>query len=139
MDLSLENVEFAVSHWIENMVDHRGRKRTGMVPETLWYGTSDWSIGQRICSNNGRPFGNNNEPNVLQGQYNLQPKCLKHLTNDGRWGMLAETKLTGLVYHTRQEREFRKETENVTGNLVVIGGYREAHAATHPHGFWASP
>lgn len=139
MDLSLESVEFAVSHWIDNMVDHRGRKRTAVSPVTLWHGTSDWSIAKRICSRGGRPFSNNNEPNVLMTEYDLQPKRLTHLTNDGRWGLAAEPKYTGLYYHIRKQREIRHHTEEITGNLVVIGSYREAHGAVHPHFIWASP
>lgn len=139
MDLSLESVEFARAHWHTNMVDHRGRKRTGVLPKTLWHGVSDWSIALRICSRNGRPFGNNNEPNVLQSTLDLMPKMLTHLTDDGRWGLLGPKEKAGLYYHTRLEREIRKETEPITGNLVVIGNYAEAHAAVHPHFIWASP
>ena len=139
MDLSLDAVEFAVAHWIQNMVDHRGRKRTGVMPKVLWHGVSDWSNARRITSSGGRPFSNNNEPNVLMQDFELVPKRLTHLTDDGRWGLKAETKYTGFYWHTRLEREIRKETEQITGNLVVQGCYREAHGVTHPHGFWGSP
>jgi hypothetical protein len=138
LDLGVEALETGIASWIENMVDQRGRKVTAL-PMTLMVGPSDWSVAHRLCESIDRPFSNNNDPNVVRTKYNLKPKIARHMTNDGRWFLLAPKEKTGLVIHTRIKQKIKRDTDTDTGNLLFQGRYRKSYGVFTPLGVWGSP
>lgn len=136
-DLSIDSLEAALSHWRVNMVDQRGRK-IRPEPKILLVGPSDQWVAERILSSTGRPFGNMNDPNVVR-KAGLRVVVSDFLTDDGRWFILGESGQTGLQYFQRKTHEMRRHDDGRTGNLLMVGRYRESHGTSHVTGIWGSP
>ena len=137
-DLSLESLELALASWRTGMVDQRGRK-IGIRPKILLVGPSDESVAKRIVYSTQRPFGNDNDPNVYIKEHNLQVMVSDYITDDGRWFLLADKRNTGLCYNMRVNKEMERRDDTRTGNMLMVGRYRESHGASHVHGVYGSP
>lgn len=136
-DLSLESFEAALSAWRTGMVDHRGRKIT-VQPEILLVGPSDEFIAERIIASPMRPFGSDNDVNAAKRRRNIRVVVSDYLTDDGRWFLLAGKGKTGLRYQNRVPFQTRRRDDPYTGNMMMVGRYRESHGATHPTGIYGS-
>lgn len=137
-DLSLEALETFLSSWRTGMVDQRGRKTT-IRPKTLMVGPSDEWIAHRILMTEKRPFGGDNDVNAVRQRRDLEIFVADFLTDDSRWFLLADKKQTGLRYNLRAKREMRRRDDPRTGNLLMIGRYRESHGASHVYGIYGTP
>jgi phage major head subunit gpT-like protein len=136
-DLSVDSLEAALSHWRVNMVDQRGRK-IRPEPKILLVGVTDRFIAERILTSEKRPFGNDNDPNVLKNA-GLRVVVSDFLTDDGRWFLLGEPGQTALTYFQRKPHEMQRHDDGRTGNMLMVGRYRESHGASHVTGVWGSP
>lgn len=137
-DLSIESLETLLTQWRTGMVDQRGRK-LGMQPKYLMVGPSDESIAYRILNSDKRPFGNDNDPNFVKTQRNLQVLVADYMTDDGRWFLLADKPYTGLQYNLRVGQEMERRDDSRTGNMLMVARYRESHGASHTGGIMGSP
>jgi len=136
-DLSLESLETALSAWRTNMVDQRGRK---IVPEPkiLLVGPTDRWIAEKILGSEKVPDSNNNAKNVVRN-VGLRVVVSDFMTDDGRWFLLADPSETALTYFQRKSHEVRRRDDEVTGNMLMVGRYRESHGASHVTGIYGSP
>lgn len=134
---SVESVELALIMFEKEMVDHRGRPQ-GIMPKYIWCGPSHRFIMRRLLETQLRPFGNNNDINVLR-DYNLELKVLHHINDDGRWGIMGMPGETGLRYFNRETFTIETDREPTTRNDIYMAFYEESHGATHPLGFWGNP
>lgn len=137
-DLSIESLEAALTLWRTDQKDQRGRKITTR-PKILLVGPSDQFMAWRITDAQNRPGGNDNDPNVVKTKANLEVFVSDFLSDDGRWFLLAPKEETGLTYFDRAPTEMRRRDDSRTGNLLMIGRYRESHGASHVWGVFGSP
>lgn len=136
-DLTIESLEALLNQWSSGMVDQRGRK-LAVQPVRLVVGTDDRFNAQRIVNSIQRPFTADNDPNTIKA-LDLQVLVMTHMTNDGRWFLLAEKKQTALLWFNRRPISLQRETDGLaTGNLVLTGSYRESHGASHVSGIAGS-
>jgi phage major head subunit gpT-like protein len=132
-DLSIESLEALLNQWSSGMVDQRGRK-LAIQPVRLVVGTDDRFNAQRIVNSIQRPFTADNDPNTIRA-LDLQVIVMTHMTNDGRWFLMADKKETAVLWFNRRPISLQRETDGLaTGNLVLTGSYRESHGITHPTG-----
>lgn len=136
-DLSIEALETFLTNWRTNMVDQRGRKLT-IRPELLMVGPTDEWIAERILMSEQRPFGPDNDVNAIRTRRSLRAFVADFMTDDSRWFLLAGKGKTGLRYNMRAKREMRRRDDPRTGNLLMIGRYRESHGASHVYGIYGS-
>jgi phage major head subunit gpT-like protein len=136
-DLSIESLEALLVQWRTSMVDQRGRK-IAPRPRVLMVGPSDVHIANRIVNSMQRPFTADNDVNTIR-DYDLKVVVMDHLTDDGRWFLLADKKDTGLVWNQRAALSMRKRDDPRTGNLMFIARYRESHGTPHVTGAMGSP
>src|SRR5437868_4190091 len=120
------------------MVDQRGRKVT-IRPEVLMVGPSDEWVAHRLLESDKRPFGGDNDVNAVKERRRLRIFVADFMTDDSRWFLLANKRFTGLRYNLRAKREMRRRDDPRTGNLLLVGRYRESHGASHPYGIYGSP
>lgn len=137
-DLSIESLETALSAWRTGMVDQRGRK-LGIRPRVLMVGPSDEFVAKRILNSDKRPQSADNDPNVVKTERDLEVMVCDYLTDDGRWFLLAEKNQTGLCYNMRVNKEMERRDDTRTGNMLMVGRYRESHGASHCYGIYGSP
>lgn len=137
-DLSIESLETFLSSWRTNMVDQRGRKLT-IRPEVLMVGVADEWIAHRLLMTDQRPFSADNDVNAVKERRQLRPFVADFMTDDSRWFLLANKMATGLRYNLRAKREMRRRDDPRTGNLLMIGRYRESHGASHVWGIFGTP
>lgn len=137
-DLSVESLETFLSNWRTNMVDQRGRKLT-IRPEIMMVGIADEWIGHRILMTDQRPFTADNDVNAVKQRRSLRMMVADFMTDDSRWFLLANKRFTGLRYNLRAKREMRRRDDPRTGNLLMIGRYRESHGASHVYGVYGTP
>jgi phage major head subunit gpT-like protein len=132
-DLTIESLEALLNQWSSGMVDQRGRK-LAIQPTRLVVGTDDRFNAQRIVNSIQRPFTADNDPNTVRA-LGLQPIVLTHMTNDGRWFLMAEKDECSVLWFNRRPVSLQRETDGLaTGNLVLTGSYRESHGITSPVG-----
>lgn len=136
-DLSIESLETFLTNWRTNMVDQRGRKLT-IRPEVLMVGPSDEWVAHRLLMTEQRPFSADNDVNAVRERRSLRPFVADFMTDDSRWFLLANKMATGLRYNLRAKREMRRRDDPRTGNLLMIGRYRESHGASHVYGLYGS-
>lgn len=137
-DLSIESLELALTQWRTGMVDQRGRK-VSIRPEILLVGPSDEWMAHRILETERRPGGNDNDRNVVKDRRRLKIVVADFMTDDGRWFILGAKGKTGLRYNRRKALEVRRRDDPRTGNLLMVGRYRESHGASHCWGVFGSP
>jgi hypothetical protein len=138
MDLSIEALEFAVSHWYQNQRNQRGQL-VMTAPATLLTGTGDWALARRLIeTTRGRPQSADNDKNVIQ---DIVKDTFAHplLTNDGRWFLFGDKEDTGLTYYERVKPDVERWPDGDTGNMRMVGRYRSSWGATHVYGIWGSP
>ena len=137
-DFSPEALEAGLTLFRTDQKDQRGRKKTAR-PRVLMVGPSDAWAAWRATESINRPGGNDNDPNVIRTKANLEVFVCDFLSDDGRWFLLAPKEQTGLVYFDRASTEMKRRDDSRTGNLLMIGRYRESHGASHPEGIFGSP
>lgn len=137
-DLSIESLETALAAWRSGMVDQRGRK-INPQPEILLVGPGDELLAHRLLTATLRPGGNDNDPNAVRERRNLRVVVWDQMTDDGRWFLLAPKKQRALHWFNRKALAVRRADEDRTGNMLMIGRYRESHGATHVTGIYGSP
>ena len=137
-DLTIESLEAGLTLWRTEQKDQRGRRLT-IRPTVLLVGSSDQWIAWRITESVLRPGGNDNDPNVVKTKANLTVIVSDFMADDGRWFLLAPKEQTGLIYFDRAPTEMRRRDDSRTGNLLMIGRYRESHGASHVWGVFGSP
>lgn len=137
-DFSPEALEAALTLFRTEQKDQRGRKLT-IRPRVLLVGPSDAWAAWRATESINRPGGNDNDPNVIRTKANLEVFVCDFLSDDGRWFLLAPKEQTGLVYFDRAATEMRRRDDSRTGNLLMIGRYRESHGASHTMGVFGTP
>jgi phage major head subunit gpT-like protein len=136
-DLSIESLEALLTQWRTSMVDNRGRK-IAPLPKVLMVGPSDEHIARRIVESDKRPFTADNDTNTIQ-KYGLRVQVMDHLTDDGRWFLLADKRDTGLVWNSRAPLSMRKRDDPRTGNLMFISRFRASWGTVHVYGLMGSP
>lgn len=137
VDLSQESLEAAVQAWTTTMLDQRGRK-LDIEPAVLMVGPSDRFLAQRLINSIQRPFSADNDINPLKG-IGLRIHVAPHLTDDGRWFLLAPKEQTGLVWFKRVATQMKRYPDPATGNERFVSRYRESHGTPHPTGIYGSP
>lgn len=137
-DLQIESLEAALTLWRTEQKDQRGRK-LAVRPAVLLVGPSDQWVAWRLTESDLRPGGSDNDVNVIKTKVGLKVMVSNFLADDGRWFLLAPKEQTGLVYFDRAPTEMRRRDDPRTGNLLMIGRYRESHGASHPWGIFGSP
>jgi hypothetical protein len=137
-DLGLESLETFLTSWRTGMVDQRGRKVT-IRPEILMVGPSDEWTAHRLLESDKRPFSADNDVNAVKERRRLQIFVADFMTDDSRWFLLANKRMTGLRYNLRAKREMRRRDDPRTGNLLMVGRYRESHGASHVYGIYGTP
>lgn len=136
-DLTIESLEALLNQWSSGMLDQRGRK-LAIQPTRLVVGTDDRFNALRIVNAIQRPFTADNDPNTIRA-LNLEVLVMTHMTNDGRWFLLAPKEETALLWFNRRPISLQRESDGLaTGNLVITGSYRESHGATHVSGIAGS-
>lgn len=138
MDLSIESLEFMISHWMANQVNQRGQK-TMTMPEEILVGADDGPLAMRLIKSYGRPQSNVNDPNVVTTWIK---NVIVHplLTNDRRWGALGPKAKRGLRYFYKMKPNVVKWVDrDEKGNAVFAGLYREQHGMTYANELWFSP
>lgn len=137
LDLSIEALEFAYSHWVANQVNQRGQKlMTG--PKTLMIGPADWALARRLVGTRGRrPQSADNDINAVD---DLDLSDLMHplLTNDGRWLLFAPKEDHMMNYFDRVKPNVERWPDADNGNLRYVGRYRAISGATGVSGVWGS-
>lgn len=136
-DLSIETLETLLTQWRTGMLDQRGRKML-VPPAILLVGPTDEWIAKRILMSEKRPQGADNDPNVVKTERDLKCFVSDFLTDDGRWFLLAPMSETGLQYNDRRPNQMRRRDDPRTGNVLMIGTYRESHGASHVYGVMGS-
>lgn len=137
-DLSIESLEAGLISFMKDQVDLRGRKQM-IEPKYLVVGTSDFFIAHRLLEATLRPFSNNNDPNIIKSQFNLQVVCLKHMSDDTRWFLIADQKDNGWHWLDRERFTLRTTDEQDTGNFIWQTFSRFAYGVTTPTGTYGSP
>lgn len=135
MDLSIETLEYMLSHWMTNQKNQRGQILM-TSPVTLMVGASDGPLAKRLIRSKNRPQSSDNDPNVLDGLDHLMIHPL--LTDDGRFLAFAPKKETGLTFYRRKAPNVERWPDSDTGNQRYIGRYRASWGATHVSGIWGS-
>lgn len=136
-DLTIESLEALLNQWSSGMLDQRGRK-LAIQPTRLVVGTDDRFNALRIVNAIQRPFTADNDPNTIRA-LNLEVLVMTHMTNDGRWFLLAPKEETAILWFNRRPISLQRESDGLaTGNLVITGSYRESHGATHVTGIAGS-
>jgi hypothetical protein len=137
-DLSEASLEALLVQWSQQMVNQRGFK-VAIMPKVLMVGPSDRFVGLRLLNSIQRPFTADNDPNTFK-DLGLQLLVMPHLTDDGRWFLLADKKETGLMWWNRRPISMQRETDGLaTGNLVIMGSYRSSYGVSHVTGIAGSP
>lgn len=136
-DLSYEAMEFAIAHWMANMVDPRGLL-SNMMPGVLLAGVNNWGMAHRILKTMGAmPGSANNDVNAVTDQFTIKPVIHKLLTNDGRWLLLApQDPDYGLRYYERVRPGVIRGSDTDTGDYRYWGRYRCSSGASHVFGVW---
>jgi len=101
-------------------------------------GPSDEHIAKRIVNSTQRPFTADNDVNTIR-DYGLEVVVMDHLTDDGRWFLLADKNDTGLVYNDRAPLSMRKRDDPRTGNLMFVARFRASWGTPHVYGIAGSP
>lgn len=136
-DLSLESLELFLTNWRTNMLDQRGRK-FAMRPRKLMVGPADEWVAHRLLESDKRPFSADNDVNAVKERRNLEVFVADFMTDDSRWFLLADVAQTGARYNLRAKREMRRRDDPRTGNLLMVGRYRESHGFAHPYGIYGT-
>lgn len=134
MDLAVESLEHALSHWMVNQVNQRGQVMMTQ-PSVLLVGAADAPMARRLLgTTRGRPQSADNDINYFN-DFDIEAIAHPLLTNDGRWLLLSPSDPDyGLTYVDRVKPNVRKWPDADNGNLRMCGRYREAHGATHVTG-----
>ena len=137
MDLSIEALEFAVGHWAINQKNQRGQL-TMRPPEDLIVAANDWMLAKRLQGTTKLPTSANNDINPV-GDILKRVIFNPLLTNDGRWGLHADKRFTGLRFYWRERPNVKKWPDGDNGNTRLVGFFRKIHGATHTMNVWWSP
>lgn len=137
MDLSIEALEYMLSHWMVNQVNQRGQVLM-TTPRMLLVGANDGPLAERLLGTSSRPTSADNDINIIRRR-NLELVVHPLLTNDGRWLAFGPKEKTGLNYFERWGPNVERWPDGDNGNLRLVGWYRESHGATHVSNVWGSP
>jgi hypothetical protein len=136
-DLTRESLELALIQWHNQMMDLRGRK-TAVPPARLVVGVSDQMTARRLLKSINMPGTNNNDPNVIK-DFNLELHVMTHMTDDGRWFLLAPKEKTCLNWFNRRPITVERETAgDGSGNLLISVSARWSSGASAPFGILGS-
>lgn len=137
-DLSIESLEEGLISFMNDQVDFRGRKQM-IEPKYLLVAPSDYFVAHRLVESTLRPFSNNNDPNIIKSKFNLQVVCLKYMSNDTRWFLVADQRDNGWYWLDREKLTIRTLDEQDTGNFIWQLFWRAAYGVTHAFGTYGSP
>lgn len=136
-DLTLESLETLLIQAHSSTVDQRGNK-VMVKPRILAVPVGYEILAERIVKSTQRPFTTDNDVNVSAVR-GLDVQVFTHMTDDGRWYLLADKKDHSLQWIDRQDLDLQTETDGTaTGNKIVMGSYRAAVGISHPIGIWGS-
>ena len=137
-DLTPESLELALIQWRTGTVDMRGQKLM-LRPRYLVVGPRDEYNAKRILLSTQRAYTANNDKNVLQ-DLDLQLIVLTHMTDDGRWYILAGKDDHTLNWFVRRPFTVDRMTVGYgSDNLLICASYRIASpGVTGPMGIFGS-
>jgi hypothetical protein len=135
--LSIEALETALQQWTSGMLDQRGRKYDAR-PAILVVGPSDEFLAKRLVNSTLRPQTHDNDVNAIRDR-NLEVFVNPHMTDDGRWFLLAPKERTGLTYFDRVAPMVRRYDTGDTGNIAMVARMRNSHGMSNPGGVYGSP
>ncbi len=136
--LSIEALEAALQAWTTGMVDQRGRKYL-IRPKILMVGAQDEFLAKRlVMTSQGRPQGSDNDINAIRDR-DLTVMVNPHLTEDGRWFLIAPKGRQALTQFDRVKAGVRRDTHFDSGNLKFICRQRMSHGTSHVTGIYGSP
>jgi hypothetical protein len=138
-DLSPESLDLLLQQWMDGMVNQRGMKIAGSVPpKYVLCGTNDVNLVQQILKSSQYPGNANNDINPFKS-WNLEPLVVPHLTNDGRWFLVAEKSKTGLTWFNRRPLSIERDTDGTgSGNEIYSATYRSISGTAHVTGIMGS-
>lgn len=136
--LGVEALEERLQAWTTGMVTQRGFKYD-FKPTLLMVGASDQIMAKRLVNSINRPVSNNNDPNVIRTDWDLEVFVNPHLTDDGRWFLFAPKANTALVHFDRKRANVRRYDAGDSGNLKMVSSMRNSHGASHVSGIAGSP
>lgn len=136
-DLTIESLELALIAWRQQMVDQRGFP-VNIKPKYLLHGTGNEINALRILNSMYRPNTDLNDENVVR-RWNLEPLCATHLTNDGRWFLVAAPADNQAYWFDRQPLRMDRDTD-VVGTLSTsfVAWMRFSSGITSPLGQFGS-
>lgn len=136
--LSIESLEERLQAWTVGMVTQRGFKYN-FRPEILMVGAADESLAFRLVNSPNRPQGADNDKNWVQSQRSLKVVVNPHMTDDGRWFLLAAKQNTKLTHFDRVKAGIRRFDNNPTGNRQFISRMRISKMCAGAEGISGSP
>lgn len=136
--LSVEALEERLQAWTTGMLDHRGLKYN-FRPAVLMVGAGDEGMALRLTQAVGRPQSADNDPNALIRNRGLRVVVNPHLTDDGRWFLLADKRHTRLVHFDRKKAAINRWDANDSGNVKFRARMRISHGASGVEGISGSP
>jgi len=136
---SLSNTayEAALMAWTTGMVDQRGLKLE-FRPEVLMVGPSNESLGWRILNSQQRQGSADNDANFARTR-KVRLFVNPHLTDDGRWFLLANKKKTRHTFFDRVSAGVRDAENAANGNMRKVVRSRFSKMCAHPVGTYGSP
>jgi hypothetical protein len=79
-----------------------------------------------------------NDVNVLRDE-GLEVFVATHLTDDGRWYLIADPADTSLTWFNRRPVTMDRETDGTgSGNYITVASYRASSGVTGPTGIFGS-
>lgn len=136
--LSQAALEERLQAWGIDFRDARGLKVTIGV-KTLMVGNSDMMLMHRLLkTRDKRPFSADNDINPVS-EFDLEGVVNKHMTDDGRWFLLAPKNETGLTWFDREKMNVKTFPTEATGNISVRATMRFMHMIPHALGIMGSP
>lgn len=136
-DFSVEALEAALMQWHGQMVDLRGRK-LNIQPKYVLHPVSTQIDVLRVLNSLYRPNSDLNDVNVIRN-WNLEPLCSSHLTDDGRWYLIGAPADTTLQWWNRRNFTLDRETDSTgTQNEIYVASRRFSLGITAPHGIFGS-
>lgn len=131
-------LEERLSAWSIDMITPRGLKMSYMRPETLMVGPSNQMLAKRVVNSTQRSGSGDNDINPVT-DYNLKIMVNPHMTDDGRWFIIAPKTQTALTYFDRVRANVQRYDTGVAGNMRIRARMRISHHIPHPYGVFGSP
>ncbi len=136
-DLSNESLDTLLTQVRTGTLDHRGHKKM-IRPKYLMVGPSDQRLAQRIIRSSQIQGSNDNDVNPFKDDQ-LEVITMTHMTDDGRWYLVADKGDTTLNWFDRRKISSDQDSDPAgTQNVWHMVSYRASNGITAAQGIWGS-